>query len=133
MGLAISTPAMIYILGTPNSKRETGWIDAGKLDAIQVSAPTEVRIMRIHYGRLEDPEQNETPRWIVKGQDKKITAFFSALYSSGLRLSLGWREADVRVPLPWLFFLYQRRSGFRARPARSRPIPGQDRRRSSMA
>src|SRR5690242_11890468 len=74
MSLAISTPAMMYLFGTPSSKRETGWIDAGKMESIPVNAPTEVQVVRIRVDGWKIKSERDTA-WIVKGKDGNITAF----------------------------------------------------------
>ncbi len=74
MGLAISTPAAIYIFGSPGSKRESGWIDAGAVGTLPPNAPTEVAILRVRTDGWKIKSERDTA-WVLKRNDGSIVAF----------------------------------------------------------
>lgn len=72
MGLGISTPAAIYLFGSP-SARESGWIDAGAIPGIPEGQPVELPIVRIHRDGWKITAEQDSV-WVVK-KDGKLTAF----------------------------------------------------------
>jgi quinol---cytochrome c reductase iron-sulfur subunit, bacillus type len=73
MSLALTTPAMIYVFGRPDSKRQSGWIDAGAVSELSASAPTEVPILRIRTDGWKIKSERDSV-WIVKEASGKIIA-----------------------------------------------------------
>jgi menaquinol-cytochrome c reductase iron-sulfur subunit len=74
MSVALATPAMIYVFGTPDSKRQSGWIDAGAVSALSVGAPTEVPVLRIRTDGWKIKSERDTA-WIVREASGEIIAF----------------------------------------------------------
>lgn len=72
IGLGISTPAAIYLFGSP-SKTETGWIDAGAIPSLPNGQPVELPVVRIHRDGWKITAEQDTV-WVVK-KDGKLTAF----------------------------------------------------------
>ena len=74
MSVGLSTPAMMYVFGKPNSKRESGWIDAGAISTLAIGTPMEVPILRIRTDGWKIKSERDTA-WIVRERDGEIVAF----------------------------------------------------------
>jgi menaquinol-cytochrome c reductase iron-sulfur subunit len=74
MGLGLTAPAMIYVFGAPNSKRESGWIDAGAVSGLSLEMPTEVPILRIRRDGWKIKSERDSA-WVVRESDGNILAF----------------------------------------------------------
>lgn len=73
MSLGLSAPAMIYVFGTPDSKHESAWADAGVVGSLSTDMPTEVSILRIRTDGWKIKSERDTA-WIVKEADGGIVA-----------------------------------------------------------
>ena len=68
IGLGITAPATIYVFGSPSSKRETGWIDAGSIRSVPEEVPVELPVFRIHRDGWKITTEQDTV-WVVKKRE----------------------------------------------------------------
>lgn len=73
IGLGLTAPATVYVFGSPSSKRETGWIDAGSIGSLTSDVPIELPVFRIHRDGWKITTEQDTV-WVVKN-GRSLTAF----------------------------------------------------------
>lgn len=73
IALGITAPATIYVFGSPSTKRETGWMDAGAIGTLRVGAPVELPIFRIHRDGWKIRTEQDSV-WVIRHPDG-LTAF----------------------------------------------------------
>jgi menaquinol-cytochrome c reductase iron-sulfur subunit len=71
IGLGIAVPGTVYVFGSPKSKHETGWIDAGSVSALAVDVPVELPVFRIHRDGWKITTDQDSV-WVVKRGDGLI-------------------------------------------------------------
>jgi menaquinol-cytochrome c reductase iron-sulfur subunit len=65
IGLGITAPATVYVLGSPSTKRETGWVDAGSISSLRDGAPVELPVVRVHRDGWKIATEQDSV-WVVK-------------------------------------------------------------------
>jgi menaquinol-cytochrome c reductase iron-sulfur subunit len=73
IGLGVVAPATVYVFGSPSSKRETGWIDAGSVTSVPNDSPVELPVVRIHRDGWKIVTEQDSV-WVVKSAGT-LTAF----------------------------------------------------------
>jgi quinol---cytochrome c reductase iron-sulfur subunit, bacillus type len=74
IGLALTVPAAIYLLWPPRPKKETEWVDAGRLTQLQPRMPEEVVFRRNRADGWKITSEKATA-WVVKLSPKDLIAF----------------------------------------------------------
>jgi len=97
IGLALTIPAIMYLLIPPRSRRPSGWVDAGDVSGLTPGAPVEMSFQQSRIDGWRVLTEKRTA-WVVKGIDNKIVAF--GPQCTHLGCAYHWDEAVKEFACP---------------------------------
>jgi len=71
---ALAAPALVYLLLPPKVRRESGWIEAGDVSALQPKVPVEMVFRRNRVDGWKISSEKQTA-WVVKLSGQNVVAF----------------------------------------------------------
>lgn len=94
---ALAAPALLYLLLPPKVRRESEWIEAGDISALQPKVPVEMVFRRNRVDGWKISSEKQTA-WVVKLSDQKIVAF--GPQCTHLGCAYHWDEAKSEFLCP---------------------------------
>jgi len=97
IGAALAAPALLYLLLPPKVRRESEWIDAADVTALQPKIPVEVVFRKNRVDGWKITSAKETA-WVVKLSDRETLAF--GPQCTHLGCAYHWDEAKTEFLCP---------------------------------
>jgi len=97
IGAALAAPALLYLLLPPKVRRESEWIDAADVTALQPKIPVEVVFRKNRVDGWKITSEKETA-WVVKLSDRETVAF--GPQCTHLGCAYHWDEAKTEFLCP---------------------------------
>jgi menaquinol-cytochrome c reductase iron-sulfur subunit len=73
IGAAIALPGAVYLMAVPQSRKETGWTDAGDIASLPLGTPQEVVFRRNRVDGWKVVSEKNTA-WVIRKNDKELVA-----------------------------------------------------------